>query len=291
MCLKKVSFARQMSDKILVLSVKQQKLKHGCVVQHNRVPLLSTLGCLFFLFYFGSNILQARVPYLCKQTTGKSKDMASPNLSVQSWHANLFKQRRGPWTLPQTQMQISHLRQGLCKNGICTAWCGWLNDAVIPTYQTTKSTQTNRELIYICSQMTDSTRVLLLQPNIHWQTYTPVCVLYWSPHTLTFNCTFPFYIYAPSDLKLKFLSQFKSKGIKHQKVKRSVFNLCLFCTFVITSIAKILHLILRSGVLFTAKNTDFLCFVKIPGIKGNSEQDFASTDHKQLPMQPKKTQP
>lgn len=76
-----------------------------------------------FPFLFGSNSLQACVPYLCDQTTGKSKDMASPNLSVQCCHATLFKQRRASWTLPpQTQTQISHFRQCLRKKEIlnCT---------------------------------------------------------------------------------------------------------------------------------------------------------------------------
>lgn len=54
--------------------------------------------------------------------------------------------------------------------------------------------------------------------------------------------------------------------MKHPKVKRSAsglcFDLCLFCVIRI-----ITQLISRSGVIFTAQNTDFLCFVKIPGIK------------------------
>lgn len=53
---------------------------------------------MLFLFIFVSNSL--RVPYLCKHPTGKSKDAASPNLSVQSCHASLFRERRGLSTLP-----------------------------------------------------------------------------------------------------------------------------------------------------------------------------------------------
>lgn len=109
----------QMSDEILVLSVKEQKLKHwsGCTRTHKRVPFLSTPGCLFFLFFLGRNSPQACAPYLCKQTTGKSKDTAPPNLCVQACHTELFKQRRGPWALPlsHTDAEVSHLRRCLRK--------------------------------------------------------------------------------------------------------------------------------------------------------------------------------
>lgn len=172
----------QMSDEILVLSVKEQKLKHwsGCTCTHKRVPFLSTPGCLFFLFFLGSNSLQACVPYLCKQTTGKSKDMAPPNLCVQACHTKLFKQRRGPWALPphtHTHTQRFPTSGGVyAKNGICTTWCGRLSRAAILTYRTTKSTQTNRELVYVCRKwqiplMFFTTSTKLPVANVHWCAY------------------------------------------------------------------------------------------------------------------------
>lgn len=54
------------------------------------------------------------VSYLVKHTTGKSKDMASPNLSVQSSHATSLRRERAPE--PPSDTEISHPRQCLHKH-------------------------------------------------------------------------------------------------------------------------------------------------------------------------------
>lgn len=102
MRLKKGFCARQMSDKILVLSLKQQKLKHwsGCAYLHmyTQTRAHSVHPRLFvFPFLFSKQYSASTCPL---SVQANYKDMASPNLPVHSWHANLFKQRRGPRTLP-----------------------------------------------------------------------------------------------------------------------------------------------------------------------------------------------
>lgn len=178
---KKVFCVTQISNKISVFSVKQQKLKPSCK-QNKPMLLLSTPGCLFFLCFFGSNSLQACVLYLCEQTTGKSKGMASPNLSVQSCHANLFKQRRGPWTLP-----LRHRRRFPTSGSVYAKTESARPDVVSSTAlqsRTTKSTQRNREL---CVNQPDNDRfhwgALLLQPDIPWLKYAGVCIVLVSSHS------------------------------------------------------------------------------------------------------------
>lgn len=58
------------------------------------------VGVCFSLFISVSNSLRVCVSYLSKHTTGNSKDTASPNLSVQSCHTSLSRERRGPSTPP-----------------------------------------------------------------------------------------------------------------------------------------------------------------------------------------------
>lgn len=148
---KKLFRVRQMSDKILLLSVKHQILKRrsGCRYLHR--PLLSSPGDLFFLFFFGSNSLQACVPYLCKQTTGKSKNMASPNLSILS--RKLQSSKGAPETPPTDfPSQAVFTQKSNLHDLMWPAQQRWSR-----LYQMTKSSQ-SCELIYNCSQNeTDST--------------------------------------------------------------------------------------------------------------------------------------
>lgn len=210
MHLKNVFCVVQMSDEILVLSVKEQKLKHwsGCTCTHKRVPFLSTPGCLFFLFFLGSNSLKACVPYLCKQTTGKSKEMAPPNLCVQACHTSSLKQRRGPWALPLTHRRRDFPPQAVFTQKTGSAKPDVVGSAGLQSWRTERQnlrkptvssfTSAENDRFHWCSS--------LLQPNFHWLMYTGVCFILVCLHstlplvlnfTLLHLCNFVFQLFIP----------------------------------------------------------------------------------------------